>query len=86
MTGTITTFNQKRGFGFVTCDQDSVSYFIHISQTGKFVFNPGDKVSFDLVPNPRRHEGFMAGHVVAFIDDDIPNEEKTCKNQPQVNL
>ena len=81
MTGTITTFNQKRGFGFVTCDQDSISYFVHISQTGKYILKPGDRITFDVVSNPRQRQGVMAGNVVVINDDNSEqgktNEETT---------
>lgn len=82
MTGTVTGFNQKRGFGFATCDQDGISYFIHISQTGKYILKPGDRITFDVVVNPRQRQGVMAGNVVIDNNDDTSDRgNNTCLHQ-----
>lgn len=45
--GTVKFFNESKGFGFITSDEDSQEYFVHV--TGLIdEINEGDKVEFEL--------------------------------------
>lgn len=45
--GTVKFFNESKGFGFITCDEDKQEYFVHV--TGLIdEINEGDKVEFEL--------------------------------------
>jgi CspA family cold shock protein len=45
--GTVKFFNGTKGFGFVTDDEDSTEYFVHVSGLIDEI-NEGDKVEFEL--------------------------------------
>jgi CspA family cold shock protein len=56
-TGTVKFFNGQKGFGFIEPDDGSKDVFVHISaveRAGLRSLNEGDKVSFDLVNDPKR--------------------------------
>ena len=49
LTGTVEWFDPKKGYGFITCDQDGKDIFCHysdIKMEGFKVIMAGDKVSF----------------------------------------
>ena len=55
-TGTVKWFNAQKGFGFIKPDDGSNDVFVHISaveRAGMSQLNEGQKVSFDLVKNPK---------------------------------
>ncbi len=64
MTGIIISDSTK-GFCFAEADLTHQSVFIHISQVkdGRCL-HTGDRVSFDLIPNPGRRGQTMGGNVV----------------------
>ncbi len=64
MTGIVISDSTK-GFCFAEADDTHQSVFIHISQVkdGRCL-HTGDKVSFDLIPNPVRRDQTMGGNVV----------------------
>ena len=56
-TGTVKFFDTQRGFGFIQPDDGSKDVFVHITaveKAGIRALNEGDKVSFDLVNDPKR--------------------------------
>ncbi len=56
-TGTVKWFNSEKGFGFIQPDQSGQDVFVHISaveRAGLRSLNEGDKVSYDLVADPKR--------------------------------
>ncbi len=55
-TGTITFFNQDKGFGFIRDSQTQESIFIHINQLEEPV-KENDKISFEVEQGPK---GFNA--------------------------
>lgn len=55
-TGTVKFFNHSKGFGFITPDEGSKDYFVHISAlqtSGLTGLNDGDRVQFDTEPDSR---------------------------------
>jgi CspA family cold shock protein len=56
-TGVVKWFNETKGFGFIQPDDGSQDVFVHISaveRAGMRGLNEGQKVSFDLVRDPKR--------------------------------
>lgn len=56
-TGTVKFFNPTKGFGFITPDDGSPDVFVHISaveRSGMRGLADGQKVSFDVVMDPRK--------------------------------
>ena len=54
--GTVKWFNSEKGFGFIKPDDGGNDVFVHISaveRAGMHGLNEGQKVSFDVVANPR---------------------------------
>ena len=55
-TGTVKWFNSQKGFGFIQPEDGGKDVFVHISaveRAGMNTLNEGQKVSFDVVPNPK---------------------------------
>jgi cold shock protein len=55
-TGTVKWFNAQKGFGFIKPDDGSKDVFVHISaveRAGMYQLNEGQKLSYDLVTNPK---------------------------------
>jgi len=55
--GTVKWFNSTKGFGFIQPEDGSSDVFVHISaveRAGLSNLNEGQKVSFDLVRDPRK--------------------------------
>ena len=51
-TGTVKFFNNSKGFGFITPDEDGKDVFVH--QNGLIdSINEGDKVSYDVEESPK---------------------------------
>ena len=51
-TGTVKWFNETKGFGFITPEDNSKDCFVHhsgISGDGFKTLNEGDRVEFDIV-------------------------------------
>jgi cold shock protein len=56
-TGTVKWFERAKGFGFIQPDEGTTDVFVHIAaveRAGMRSLNEGQKVSFDLVRDPRR--------------------------------
>ena len=55
-TGTVKFFNSQKGFGFIVQDDGGPDVFVHISaveRAGMSNLNEGQKLSFDVQPDPR---------------------------------
>jgi CspA family cold shock protein len=55
--GTVKFFNAQKGFGFIAPDDGSPDVFVHVSaveKAGMTILNEGQRVSFDLVADPKR--------------------------------
>ena len=56
-TGTVKWFNAQKGFGFIQPDNGGADVFVHISaveKSGLRGLNEGQKVSFDVQPDPKK--------------------------------
>jgi cold shock protein len=54
--GKVKWFNSEKGYGFIQPDDGSKDVFVHISaieRAGTQNLNEGQKVSFDVVANPK---------------------------------
>jgi CspA family cold shock protein len=54
--GTVKWFNGQKGYGFIQPDDGSKDVFVHISaveRAGMHGLNEGQKVSFEVVANPK---------------------------------
>ena len=64
MTGFV-RLDSNRGFVFIEADETHQNVFCHISQVkDDRCLHIGDRVSFDIVPNPTKPGTTMAGNVV----------------------
>lgn len=55
-TGKVKWFNQEKGFGFITADEDSKDIFVHfsaINAEGYKTLEEGQEVDFDVVDSDR---------------------------------
>ena len=55
--GTVKFFNAQKGFGFIAPDDGSPDVFVHVSaveKAGMTILNEGQRVSFDVVADPKR--------------------------------
>jgi len=62
-TGTIKWFNESKGFGFISQDDNSADVFVHysaIQSTGFKTLNEGQQVSFEVENGPK---GLQASNV-----------------------
>ena len=89
--GKCTSFNRRKGFGFVSCknplavdeiDEKHLTCFVHysdITDEGYRSLTKGDKIQFDLVPNPRE-EGYYSCKSVIVLEA-VPRMKKTDQQQ-----
>lgn len=57
--GTVTFFNNRKGFGFIEPDDGSADVFVDISAVacaGMTALKAGQRISFDLVKDPKKRE------------------------------
>jgi len=47
MTGTVKFFNESKGYGFITNDENGSDVFVHVTALNGIDLNAGDKVSYD---------------------------------------
>ena len=65
--GTVKWFNAEKGFGFISNDDGGEDVFVHFSaiQTdGYRQLAEGQKVTFDMEPDPRGNRGLRAVNVI----------------------
>ncbi|MEQ9814203.1 MAG: cold-shock protein [Azospirillaceae bacterium] len=58
-TGTVKWFNPTKGYGFIEPEDGGADVFVHISaveQAGMSTLNEGQKVSYELVRDPKRNK------------------------------
>jgi cold shock CspA family protein len=80
MTGTVQLFS-KRAYGFIAGD-DRISYFVHISQTGKLILRSSDRVRFDVGDDPRNPHKKQALNVV-LINDEYSEKDNSNESNSQ---
>jgi cold shock CspA family protein len=53
-TGTVTSYNPSRGFGWVTPDDVRASVFVHVNDVrGKLPLRVGDHVEYEQIETPK---------------------------------
>lgn len=53
--GVVTTFIEDRGFGFIRPADRGADVFVHVRDlANRDELKPGDKVSFEIIEDPRR--------------------------------
>jgi len=52
MEGTVKWFNESKGYGFISGDDDT-DYFVHVSQLPEGGLNENDRVTFDTEKTDR---------------------------------
>ena len=68
MTGTVKWFNAEKGYGFIANDEGGDDVFVHFSaiqSTGYRTLNEGQKVSYDVEPDPKNSSKLRAVNVTA---------------------
>ena len=52
--GTVKFFNEGKGFGFITCEEDGKDYFVHVSEIPEGVtLHDNDPVTFEVEEGDR---------------------------------
>ena len=67
-TGTVKWFNEQKGFGFISDDDGSGDVFVHFSAIvaeGFKTLAEGQKVTFDVEPDPKNSSKMRAVNVTA---------------------
>ncbi len=55
--GTVKWFNTKKGYGFITCEEDGKDVFVHITQiqkAGMDKIEEGQKIAYELYDDKGR--------------------------------
>lgn len=47
-TGTVKFFNDEKGFGFITQDNNESDLFVHVSAVSRGTLSEGDKVEYEI--------------------------------------
>ena len=66
--GTVKWFNAEKGYGFISNDEGGDDIFVHFSaiqSEGFKTLKEGQKVTFDVEPDPKNSEKMRAVNVVA---------------------
>ena len=68
MTGTVKWFNAEKGYGFIANDDGGDDVFVHFSaiqSTGYRSLSEGQKVTYDVEPDPKNSSKLRAVNVVS---------------------
>lgn len=64
--GTVKWFNAEKGYGFISNDDNGEEYFVHFSSImtrGYRSLTEGQKVTFDIEPDPKNNSKIRAVNV-----------------------
>lgn len=64
--GTVKWFNAEKGYGFLSNDEGGEDFFVHFSAIqvdGYKTLNEGQKVTFDVEPDPKNSSKMRAVNV-----------------------
>ena len=65
--GTVKWFNETKGFGFISNDEGGDDVFVHFSAIvcdGFKTLQEGQKVTYDVEPDPKNADKLRAGNVL----------------------
>ena len=68
MTGIVKWFNAEKGYGFIANDEGGEDVFVHFSaiqSTGYRTLTEGQKVSYEVEPDPKNSSKMRAANVTA---------------------
>ncbi len=68
MNGTVKWFNESKGYGFISNDEGGDDVFVHFSSivgNGFRTLTEGQKVTFDVEPDPKNSSKMRAVNVQA---------------------
>ena len=68
MTGTVKWFHAEKGYGFISNDEGGNDVFVHFSaiqSTGYRTLTEGQKVTYDVEPDPKNSSKLRAINVTA---------------------
>ena len=67
-TGKVKWFNAEKGYGFIANDEGGEDVFVHFSaiqSTGYRTLSEGQKVSYEVEPDPKNSSKLRAANVTA---------------------
>ena len=68
LNGTVKWFNAEKGYGFIANDEGGEDVFVHFSaiqSTGYRTLTEGQKVSYEVEPDPKNSSKMRAANVTA---------------------
>jgi CspA family cold shock protein len=82
LTGIVKWFDEKKGFGFITIDDEQGDAFVHFSDIvgeGFRTLHEGERVKFSLVSNEK---GPKAKNVVRLVDEETSQTSYVEETSP----
>lgn len=79
--GTVTWFNDAKGYGFVRNDRDNNDYYVHCSQivsNGFKTLQSGQRVKFEIKPDNKGNRGCYSVEEVDPQEEDLLKDKTTA--------